>query len=111
MAKIFGSAIQSTVVTPNQPTFRVEVITVPLAGTPVQLPDISIPDGVEIAIRALQNGARRVLLANSSANTGISTKRTELRSGEAIGLALTNTNLIWIDATGNNTSIEIIIET
>lgn len=111
MAKVFSSAVQTTVVTPNQPSFRIEVINVPAAGTPVQLPDISIPDNIDVVIKAkTNNGNKRIYLANSSANCADPTKRIELRAGESIGLAIVNSNLIYIDASANNVAIELIAE-
>jgi diacylglycerol kinase family enzyme len=112
MAKIFSSAIQTTVITPNQNNFRIEVIAVPVGGTPVQLPDIPVPDGVDTVIKAkTTNKSKIIYIANSIANCAIITKRAELRAGEAIGLSITNTNLIYIDASANDAEIELILET
>lgn len=111
MAKIFGSAVQTTVVTPNQSVFRVEVINVPSAGTPIQLPDIAVPDGIDIVIKAkTSNGGKRIYVADSSVNCGNAAKGAELRAGESIGLALINTNLVFIDASHNNAAIELLLE-
>ncbi len=111
MAKVFSSSIQQTVVTPNQTQFRVEVINVPIKGTPIQLPDIPTPDGVDIVIKAKSdNGAKRIYVANSALNCADILKRMELRAGEAIGLSVTNTNLIFIDSSANNAAIEMIVE-
>ena len=111
MAKVFSSSVSATVVTPNQSIFRAEVINVPLAGTPVQLPDIPVPDGVDLVIRAKQSNLfRKIYLSDSALNVVDATKRIELRAGEAIGLSITNANLVWIDASGNNTSIEVLVE-
>ncbi len=111
MASFLTGGIQSAVTTLNQPQFRALVAIVVTAGTPVQLPDIPIPDGVKIGIRAkVTNGNKRIFLADSQASVGLANFRIELRAGEAIALAITNTNLIWIDASGNNTAIEILVE-
>jgi len=111
MARFLTGGVDSIVSFPNQSQFQVQVITVVTAGTPVQLPNIPVPDGVEVAIRAYEgNGTKRIYLANSSTNTADPTKRLELRRGEAISLSITNTNLIYIDASGNGASIELILE-
>jgi hypothetical protein len=111
MAKAFSASVISQSYTPNQSCFRVKVIRVPIKGTPVQLPDIPIPDGIDVVIKAkTNNGAKRIYIANSSANTAIEDERAELRAGEAIGLQICNTNFVWIDASANDAAIELIME-
>lgn len=111
MAKIFSSSVQQTVSIPNQSQFRVEIVNVPLSGTPVQLADIPIPDGVDVVLKAkTNNGAKRIYVANSALNCADPTKRMELRAGESIGLAVINANLIFIDSSANNAAVELIVE-
>lgn len=111
MAKIFSSAVQQTVVTPNSGAFTVQVVSVPTAGTPVNLPSIVIPDGKELIIRAkLTNGFRKVFLSDSAANVANANTRIELRAGESIGLAITNANLVWIDGSSNGVEVELMVE-
>lgn len=109
MARKMGSA-QNAV--PNQTVWRSVSTTVTTAGTPVNLADISIPDGFSLAIRGLTaNGAGLIYVANSSANTGSAANRFILRAGDVIILNITNTNLVWIDASVNGAGIEFVIET
>jgi len=112
MAKIFSSSVQALALMPNLTSFIIQTLNVTTAGTPVQLPDIPVPDGVELVIRAKYSNGRNgiIYLANSSVNTADPNKRTELRMGESIGLLVQNANLVWIDANKNNIGIEIIVE-
>ncbi|MCL6577991.1 MAG: hypothetical protein K6T73_01210 [Candidatus Bathyarchaeota archaeon] len=111
MAKVFSSIVQAIMTLPNKNVFRTEVITVTSAGTPVQLPSIYIPDGFDLVIRAKQtNGQKKIYLSNSQSNVADPTKRIELLAGDSIGLGVTNSNLVWIDANENEAQVELIIE-
>lgn len=111
MAKIFSSGVQQTVVTPNNPTFKAQVVTVPAAGTPVNLPNIPIPDGVDLTIRAkATNGKNLIFVSDSSANAALPAARLTLAAGESVGLAVQNANAVWIDGSLNGVSVEIMVE-
>jgi len=111
MAKIYSSFIEQTFSYPNnQGQFRVEVVNVPTAGTPVQLSNIPINPGVELVLRARTTLLGRMYIANSSANCADATKRMELRNGESVGLTVDNSNLIYIDSSTNNGKIELFVE-
>jgi hypothetical protein len=112
MAKIFSSFIEQTfTATANQGQFRFEVINVPTAGTPVQLPNLVIPDSVDLVLRAkLPNSSAKIYVANSSLNCADATKRMELKTGESIGLTITNANLVFIDSSVNNGKVELFVE-
>jgi len=110
MANIHGG-VQTTVTTLNMPSFMVDVVNVPVAGTPVNLPSTPVPDGSDTVIHARQtNGNKRIYIANSSANALLSAKRLELRSGESVVLAITNLDAVWVNASGNNTEVDVIVE-
>ncbi len=47
---------------------------------------------------------------NSFANALDATKRLELSPGESLSLYITNTNLVWIDATANGLGVDIVAE-
>lgn len=111
MARYLTGGVNSVVTFPNQGQFRCLVIPVLQSSTPVNLPDVPIPDGVEIALRAsITNGNARIFVSDSAINVLDSLNRGTLASGESIGLRLTNLNLIWIGSSANNRSVEIIVE-
>lgn len=110
MARIMGG-VQSVVTLINFTTFTAQVVTVVTHGTPVQLPNIVVPDGASLSIRAsVGNGGKKILLADTSANTGIANSRLTLAAGESVELRVQNTNAVWIDASANNASVEFIVE-
>ena len=97
---------------PNPSAFEAQVVTVTTAGTPVNLPNLPIPDGATLSVRALRSNGRNgiIYLANSSTNTGSATNRVELRRGEFVNLKISNANLVWIDANNNGLGVEILVE-
>ena len=108
-----GLAAVETTPTPNAVSFESRVITVPTAGTPVQLPTIAIGDSFAVTVRAhVGNGtsARVIYLANSSANALDATKRITLERGQSVQLTVTNVNSIWIDASVNGLKAEVLVE-
>ncbi len=110
MARIIGG-VQSVVTFPNFSTFSAQVINVPTAGTPIQLPSIIIPEGASLFIRSrLENGNKRIFVADSSANALLSANRLTLRAGEGIELRVQNANAVWIDASANGTEVELFVE-
>ena len=110
MARIVGW-VQAVVTLPNFLTFAAQVITVAAAGTPVQLPSVIIPEGASIFVRArVENGNKRIFLADTSLNTGVATSRLTLRAGEGIEMRVQNANAIWIDANNNGAQVELFVE-
>lgn len=108
---LFGSAVPVLESTPNFSTFHIEVVTIATAGTPVQGPTITVPDGVSIGVIAYNgNGNKKVYVANSSANTADAAKRTELKAGVGLGLRVSNTNLLWFDGSADGLKVELIFE-
>lgn len=110
MARIVGG-VQSVVTFPNFTTFKAQVVNIPTAGTPVQLPNIPIPEGATLFLRSrLENGSRRVFVADSSANVALPASRVTLRSGEGIELNVQNANAVWVDSSANNAEVELMVE-
>ncbi|MEM4360124.1 MAG: hypothetical protein QXT45_06310 [Candidatus Bilamarchaeaceae archaeon] len=110
MAKIFGG-VQSVVTFPNFAAFTAQVITVTAAGTPVQLPNIVVPEGASLFVRArLENGNKRIFLADSAVNVGNANTRLTLRAGEGVELNVQNANLVFIDASANGAQVELFVE-
>jgi hypothetical protein len=110
MGRIVGG-VQSVVTFPNYATFSAQVINIPSAGTPVQLPSIVIPDGASLFVRArLENGNKKVFLANTSANALLAANRLTLRSGEGVELNIQNADGIWVNSSANNVEVELFVE-
>lgn len=96
---------------PNLPRFKAKVVVVPIAGTPVQLPSIPVPNGSTLVIRACKdNHKKKIYLANSAANTADPGNRITLSKGEAFGLSVNNANIIWVDADSNGALVEVVTE-
>lgn len=81
-----------------------------LPGTGTQLPNISIPDGFALVVRASVANTGSVFIANSQANTNITTSRITLLVGNFIKLFITNANLIWAAGSVAGQNIDILVE-
>jgi hypothetical protein len=73
-------------------------VLVPIAGTPVQLPDVTIPDGFSVTLTPLPGNGGIIYAGNSAADVLDTLKRVALDSGQPRSWPVTNLNLIWIDA-------------
>lgn len=80
------------------------------AGTPEQLPDVSVPDGFKVIIMAKQSNTGNIYLGNSVTILSSSQRFDKLEAGDSVPLQVTNTNLIWIDSTVNGEGICYIVE-
>lgn len=111
MARLSGAPYQQVVTFSNFQSFVARVVSVAAAGTPVQLPDIPVPDGAELSIRArITNGFRRVYVSDSPVNATDPATRIELRAGETIGLRVANADVVFVDASANGAAIELLVE-
>jgi hypothetical protein len=89
-------------------TFQKNVTT---SGTPVQLTDSIVPEGVSVVIRAKKGNTGDITVGGSSAqalNTGTSFFR--LQPEQSISYQVSNTNFIWIDATVSGEGVEVTSE-
>lgn len=91
-------------------TSRTAVVAVP--GTPVQGPDVAIPDGFSVLVefRITQPDSPIGYVANSGANTALSANRKELVKGGAFTLYVTNMNLIFFDSDTAGAVFELTVE-
>lgn len=105
-----ATAANVVVTSPNYPAFSVNQFTVVTSGTPLQLANTPIPDGILVHMIMDKNQSGTVYVANSSANTANAAKRWELKKGDTLSLRITNLDLIWIDASSNGRSIVVIHE-
>lgn len=109
-AEITGSIVTSP--TPNRPDWTARTVTVVTAGTPVQGPDVSIPNGFSVLIRqrVTQTGSRRLYVARTAANAGIAANRFEFSKGDGLRLFITNLNLLFFDTNTDGTIAELVVE-
>ncbi|MFQ5715086.1 MAG: hypothetical protein ACE5GU_13745 [Candidatus Scalinduaceae bacterium] len=84
--------------------------TVTTAGTPENLPDVSIPTGYPVTIKALDSNTGAVYLAEKSADAATAATRFTLQAGQAITLRIINLNVCWLDSAVNGEGIEYIVE-
>ena len=81
------------------------------SGTPVQLADQPVPEGVSIVLKAKDTNTGYLTLGSSSTNalnTGTSNFR--LQANQTLMLQVGNTNILWLDATVSGETLEIIFE-
>lgn len=85
--------------------------TVSAAGTAEVMPTLIIPNGKSILIRPLNANTGKIYLGNTKANAESSSARVELDFGESIAKAITNLNLVWIDAEVSGEGVWYAVET
>lgn len=84
----------------------------PIAATPgfTQLPNIPVPDGFALVIRATVGNGAQVFLANSGANTAVVTARVTLNAGDSVKLFITNANLVFVAGSVAGQNVDILVE-
>lgn len=81
-----------------------------LPGTS-QLPDITVPNGFSLVVRATVGNATTIYLANSAANLAIAANRITMSPGDLIRLAVTNANLVFVAGSGAGVNnVDILVE-
>mgnify|MGYP001569414294 CR=1 FL=1 len=93
----------------NLPSWFVRVENVTTAGTPVNLSDRPILDGISLTIRARPTNTGVIYVATSSANAS-GTHRTTLNAAQSMSLCITNDNLVWIDSSVDGEGVEFWAE-
>lgn len=73
------------------------------------LPNIAIPNGFQLVIRATPGNTANVFLANSAADTGIPANSITLATGDVVKLQITNANLVWVASAGV-ANVDILVE-
>ena len=81
------------------------------AGTAEQLPDVTVPNGFSLVVRAKPGNTGNVFYGNSKANAEDVTKRLTFSAGNGVTLRVTNTNLVWVDAALPGEGVEYWVET
>ena len=97
---------------PNNTTFTVRVVTITTAGTPQQLPAITVPNGRALVIASNVGNAqnRRIFVANSSVNALDPTMRTTLSPGNSVRLFVDNADDVWVDSNVSGSLVDVIVE-
>lgn len=79
-------------------------------GTAVQLPNVPVPDGFALAIRAIPGNTDNIFLGNSQANAQNPALRLTFARGTGPSLYITNANLVWLDAVVVGEGIDYWVE-
>jgi hypothetical protein len=97
---------------PNEAAVTMQTVTVAVAGTPVQGPNLTIPDGFGVVIknRSTQAGSPQAYVSDSAVNAVLSANRFEMLKGESIEYKITNMNLLFFDTDTNGTIIDLTAE-
>ena len=103
--------IVTPVIIPNKKTWRHGQKTVATAGTPVQLPDLEIPDGYPVTVIAKTGNTGYIYLGKSEAECGNSVLRFDgLSAGLAHSLKIKNLKEIWVDASVDGEGVSWSVE-
>lgn len=101
---------------PNKDNFISLQVKVQNSGKPQQLPDLKISDGFLLVVKAkagntgvISIGRNRSSAVNLTTNPN-NTNPFTLQANEAVKLALTNANKVWIDSTVSGDGVELLVE-
>jgi hypothetical protein len=99
------------VIVPNKNTWRHGQKIVTTAGTPVQLPDLEIPDGYAVTVIAKTGNSGYIYLGKSQADCANSVLRFDgLSAGLAHSLKVKNLKEIWVDANVDGEGVSWSVE-
>jgi len=96
--------------TSNRPGWEHGQKTVAVPGTAEQLPDLAIPDGFELVVRALPGNANDIYLGKSKAKAESATDRNTFSKGNGLTLKVNNANLVWVDAAAGGEGVDYWVE-
>ena len=99
-----------SVITPNRDTWMHGQVNVPVAGTAVQMPRVSIPEGYPVTIIAWPSNIGTIYLANNGEAVTGSTRFDGLAAGLAGSLRIKNLGEVWITSTVNNEGVSWAVE-
>ena len=94
----------------NKATFITLQKDVAAAGIAEQLPDVQVPDGYDLVVKAKVGNEGNIYVGNSKENAEDHTVTFSLAAKESVTLAVINANVVWIDADNNGEGIEGIVE-
>jgi len=107
------STLSSLGLTPlvNRPALITGQKNVTTAGTAVQLPDITIPNGFKVIIMAKPSNTGYIYLGNSKVSAEDSSSRFgRMEAGDSITLQITTLKLVWFDSSEDSEGISYIVE-
>lgn len=98
--------------TPNRDGVTFRTVTVATAGDTPQGPDVEIPDGFALVaqMRVGQTVPRTGFTANSAANVGDATLRTNVPVGGVRKFYISNMNILFFGADTDGTIFELFVE-
>lgn len=83
---------------------------VAVPGTGEQLPNLAVPQGSSLIVRARKSNTQNVYLGSSKANAENHALAFTLAPGEAVSLDIVNASLGWIDADVAAEGVALICE-
>lgn len=100
----------------NRTAFTARVVNAPVLGA--LLPNISVPNGYTLVVRANILNAGQVFIANNSTGTGIADavnpaipgNRNTLNAGDVVRLFITNANIVAIAGSGVGQNVDLLVE-
>ena len=92
--------------TANRPSWDHGQKTAAAAGTAEQLPDLIIPDGFELVVRALPNNTGDIYLGKTKDKAESATDRLTYSKGNGLTLKVKNANEVWVDVAVNGEGVD-----
>jgi len=75
-----------------------------------QLPNINIPNGFSLVIRATQGNVGSIYVGTTQANTQAAATRATLLAGDSLALYITNANLVFIASSTGAEDVDLVVE-
>ena len=95
----------------NKETFSAIQKDITVSGTPEQLSDIPVDNGIAIVVKAKRGNTGLITVGDSSANAlNSGTSNFVLQANQSISLQLQNFDKIWLDATVSGEGVEVVAE-
>jgi len=95
----------------NRPGFTARNVNVPVPGTPVQGPDLPVPDGLNLVVKAGSRNTSTVFVGGTSADAAVAGTRASLGAGAILLMRIQNANQVWCDALNATDIVEFVVET
>lgn len=84
--------------------------TVPTPGTAVQCPNIPVPEGFDLVVKAKDGNTDLVYISDSKAGAENHATAFPLKASNALELGIPNANILWVDAIVANEGLDFIVE-
>lgn len=95
----------------NRTSGKTVQVYVPTSGTAVQLPNLAIPDGFALVVKARKSNVGNIALGFTAGDANHTGKNYyTLVPGEAVSYNVQNANAIYIDAFVGNDGVELTAE-